>query len=65
LALGLGAFQEGRYDEAVSHFRQAAQLNPRFSSLQVNLAASLALAGRVHIIKSGRTTPRSKLPSSG
>ena len=46
LALGTAAVQETRYDEAASHFAKAVQANPRFSSLYVFHAASLALAGR-------------------
>jgi len=46
LALGAAAVQETRYDEAASHFARAVQANPRFSTLYVFHAASLALAGR-------------------
>ena len=43
--LGAAAVQEAQYDEAASHFANAAQANPRFSSLFFFHAASLALAG--------------------
>ena len=39
--------QERRYDEAASHFAKAMQANPRFSTLYVFHASSLALAGRL------------------
>jgi adenylate cyclase len=47
LALGAAALQETRYDEAASHFAEAVQLNPRFSTPYAFQAASLALAGRL------------------
>jgi adenylate cyclase len=50
-AFGLAAIQEGRFDEAASHFRAGLQLNSRFSMFQFFLAASLALAGRVEEAK--------------
>jgi adenylate cyclase len=45
-AFGPAAIQEGRFDEAVSHFRAALQLNSRFGMFQSFMAAALALAGR-------------------
>ena len=45
-ALAAAAVQETRYDEAASHSANAAQANPRFSTLFFFHAASLALAGR-------------------
>ena len=47
LSLGIAAVQETRYDEAASHFSKAVQANPRFSTLYMFHAASLALAGRL------------------
>jgi tetratricopeptide (TPR) repeat protein len=41
------AVLEGRYDEAASHFSDAAQANPRLSTCYFLQAAALALAGRV------------------
>ena len=47
MSLGIAAVQETRYDEAASHFSKAVQANPRFSTLYMFHAASLALAGRL------------------
>jgi len=46
-ALGLAAVQEGRYDEAATHFGSSIQANSRFSTLYFFQAVSLALAGRL------------------
>ncbi|MFO1058845.1 MAG: adenylate/guanylate cyclase domain-containing protein [Dongiaceae bacterium] len=45
-ALGAAALQEAQYDAAASHFADAVQASPRFSTLYFFQAASLALAGR-------------------
>jgi adenylate cyclase len=47
IALGHVAVYEAHYDEAVSHYAKAVQVNPRFSWLQFCQAVALALAGRV------------------
>jgi len=46
LALGFGAVQEARYEEAVTEFAKMVQANPVFSSLHFLYAIVLALAGR-------------------
>ena len=46
LALGHVAILEARYEDAASHYANAVQANPRFSSLYFIQAAALALAGR-------------------
>ena len=40
------AIQEARYEDAASHYANAVQANPRFSTLYFIRAAALALAGR-------------------
>jgi adenylate cyclase len=51
VALGMSALLEDRYDEAVSHYAKAVQLNPRFSILYLGYAGVLALAGRAEDAK--------------
>ncbi len=46
LALGTAAVQEGRYDEAASHFGKGVQANSSFTSLYFLQASAMALAGR-------------------
>jgi len=46
VALGFGAVQEARYEEAVTEFAKMVQANPVFSSLHFLYAIGLALAGR-------------------
>ncbi len=46
MALGFGAVQEARYEEAVTEFAKMVQANPVFSSLHFLYAIVLALAGR-------------------
>ena len=40
------AIQEAHYEDASSHYANAVQANPRFSTLYFVQAAALALAGR-------------------
>ena len=51
LAPGASAVFEDRYEEAISLYAKAVQLNPRFSSLYACHAAALTLAGRVEDAK--------------
>jgi TolB-like protein/Tfp pilus assembly protein PilF len=46
MALGFGAVQEARYEEAVTEFAKMVQANPVFSILHFLYAIVLALAGR-------------------
>lgn len=46
MALGFGALQEARYDEAASRLGKAVQANSGFSSLYFLYAMVLALPGR-------------------
>ena len=41
--LGLALTQQGRLDEAVSHFSEALQIRPDFPDAQVNLERALLL----------------------
>jgi TolB-like protein/class 3 adenylate cyclase/Flp pilus assembly protein TadD len=45
-SLGLSDLREGLYDEAAAHFAKAIQINPRFSFIQLERTAALAMAGR-------------------
>ena len=47
MALGFGAVQEARYEDAVTEFAKMVQANPAFSSLHFIYAIGLALAGRI------------------
>jgi TolB-like protein/class 3 adenylate cyclase/tetratricopeptide (TPR) repeat protein len=46
LALGMSAVGESKFEEAVSHFAKATQINPRHSLFPFMHAIALALAGR-------------------
>src|SRR5262249_21682447 len=46
-ALGHVAVLEARYDDAASHYANAVQTNPRFSTLYFLHAVALALSGRI------------------
>jgi predicted Zn-dependent protease len=46
MALGFGAVQEARYEQAVTEFAKMVQANPVFSILHFLYAIVLALAGR-------------------
>ena len=52
LALGHVAIQEARYEDAASHYANAVQANPRFSTLYFIRAAALALTGRAEEARS-------------
>jgi adenylate cyclase len=47
VAFAMAALKEALYDEAASHFANAAQANPSFTSPRFLLAMTLALAARL------------------
>jgi adenylate cyclase len=51
LALAIGHFQHGRYEEAVAAMRKGVQITPGFSTFHVMLAAALAKLGRIEEAK--------------
>jgi adenylate cyclase len=51
LALAIGHFQHGRYEEAMAAGRKAVQCSPGFSTCHMMLAAALAKLGRIEEAK--------------